>query len=132
MMQQFTLEELNAAEAKVKSGADFPNYMKELIQMGVLRLETFVLDGNTVFHGEGSHAVKAALKYPPLAIAETHNAQQFQADLKRHQRGETDFFTFCADCAKMGINKWIIDVAEKTCTYFDLSDEVVLVESIPL
>ena len=131
-MQQFTLEELNAAEAKVKSGADFPNYMKELIQMGVLRLETFVLDGNTVFHGEGSHAVKAALKYPPLAIAETHNAQQFQADLKRHQRGETDFFTFCADCAKTGINKWIIDVGEKTCTYFDLSDEVVLVESIPL
>jgi hypothetical protein len=30
-MQHFTLEQLNAAEAKVKSGADFPNYMKELI-----------------------------------------------------------------------------------------------------
>ena len=131
-MQHFTLAQLNAAEARVKSGADFPNYMKELISMGVLRLETFVVDGKTVFHGEGSHTVTAALKYPPLAIAETHNAQQFQADLKRHQHGETDFFTFCADCAKTGVNKWIIDVAEKTCTYFDLSGEAVLVESIPL
>ncbi|MFN8316597.1 MAG: DUF1398 family protein [Chitinophagales bacterium] len=132
MMEQFTLEELNAAEAKVKSGADFPNYMKELIQIGVLRLETFVVDGNTVFHGEGSHAVTAALKYPALTIAKTHNAQQFQADLKRHQRGETDFFTFCADCAKTGVNKWIVDVAAKTCTYFELSGKAVLVESIPL
>lgn len=131
-MKQFTLEQLNAAEAKVKSGSDFPNYMKELINMGVLRLETFVTDGNTVFHGGGSHAVSAASKYPPLAIAETHNAKQFQADLKRHQRGETDFFTFCADCAKSGVNKWIIAVAEKTCTYYDLSDEAVLVERIPL
>lgn len=131
-MQHFTLEQLNAAEAKVKSGADFPNYMKELIEMGVLRLETFVLDGNTVFHGSGNYAVTAASKYPPLVIVETHNAQQFQADLKRHQRGETDFFTFCADCAKTGVNKWIIVVAEKTCTYFDLSGEAVLVESIPL
>ena len=131
-MQQITIEQLNAAEAKVKSGADFPNYMKELINMGVLRLETFVTDGNTVFHGGGSHAVTAASKYPSLAIAETHNAKQFQADLKRHQRGETDFFTFCADCAKSGVNKWIIAVAEKTCTYYDLSDEAVLVERIPL
>jgi len=131
-MQHFTLEQLNAAEVKVKSGADFPNYMKELIEKGVLRLETFVVEGNTVFHGYGSYFVTAASKYPPLVITETHNAQQFQADLKRHQRGETDFFTFCVDCAKTGVNKWIIDVAEKTCTYFDLSGEAVLVESIPL
>jgi hypothetical protein len=33
-MQHFTLEQLNAAEARVKSGADFPNYMKELISHG--------------------------------------------------------------------------------------------------
>lgn len=131
-MPQFTLEQLNSAESKVKSGADFPNYMKVLIEMGVLRLETFVADGNTVFHGEGNYAVTADSKYSPLAIAETHNAQQFQADLKRHQRGETDFFTFCADCAKTGISKWIIDVAKKTCTYFDISGAAVLVESIPI
>lgn len=131
-MQQFTLDQLNAAEAKVKSGADFPNYMKALIAMGVLRLETFVVDGNTVFHGAGNHAVTAASKYPPLVIAQTYNAHQFQSDLKRHQRGETDFFTFCADCAKTGVNKWIITVAEKTCTYFDLSGQAVLEESIPI
>jgi uncharacterized protein YbcV (DUF1398 family) len=131
-MQHFTLEQLNAAEVKVKSGADFPNYMKELIEMGVLCLETFVVDGNTVFHGEENYAVTAASKYSPLAITETHNAQQFQADLKRHQRGESDFFTFCADSAKTGVNKWIVNVAEKTCTYFNLSGEAVLVESIPI
>jgi hypothetical protein len=66
-MQHFTLAQLNAAEAKVKSGADFPNYMKELIEMGVLRLETFVVDGNTVFHGEGSHAVTASFKISAIS-----------------------------------------------------------------
>lgn len=131
-MQQFTLTQLNAAEAKVKSGADFPNYMKELMAMGVLRLETFVEDGNTVFHGEGDYAVTAASKYPTLVIARDCNLVQFQSDLKRHQHGETDFFTFCADCAKTGVNKWIVDVAEKTCTYFDLSSQAILVENIPL
>ncbi len=131
-MQQFTLAQLNAAEVKVKTGADFPNYIKELMQMGVLCLETFVVDGNTVFHGAENHAVTASSKYPMLVVAKAYNPQQFQLDLKRHQQGESDFFTFCADCAKAGVNKWIIDVAEKTCTYFDLSGEAVLVESIPL
>lgn len=131
-MQYFTLEQLNAAEAKVKSGADFPNYMKELIAMGVLRMETFVEDGNTVFHGAENHSIEAASKYPSLVIANVYNPHQFKIDLKRHQHGETDFFTFCADCAKTGVNKWMIDVGAKTCTYFDLSGQAVLREHIPI
>ncbi len=43
----FILDQIEAAHSKVKSGADFPEYIKELKQFGVTSYETFVSDGHT-------------------------------------------------------------------------------------
>jgi hypothetical protein len=40
----FTIEQIKSAHTKVKSGADFPNYFKDLIQLGVTSYEAFVAD----------------------------------------------------------------------------------------
>lgn len=38
----FTIEQIQQAHSKVKSGADLPAYIRGLKQMGVLHYETFV------------------------------------------------------------------------------------------
>lgn len=127
----FTLDQIKAAHSKVKSGADFPAYIRELKQLGVVEYETFVKDGHTNYLGENTYKIKSPARYAALTIASASQAEQFKADLKAHQQGKTDYATFCADCAKSGVEKWIVDLTKMTCTYFDSAGNEVLIERIP-
>jgi hypothetical protein len=40
----FTVEQIKAVHSKVKSGADFPNYIKEIEILGIIHYGTFVTD----------------------------------------------------------------------------------------
>ncbi len=42
----FTLEQIKSAHSKVKSGADFPNYIQDLINLGIKSYHTYVSDGH--------------------------------------------------------------------------------------
>ncbi|HET9052747.1 MAG TPA: DUF1398 domain-containing protein [Cyclobacteriaceae bacterium] len=127
----FTLDQIKAAHSKVKSGADFPAYIREIKQFGVGHYETFVTDGRTNYSGKNDFKVSAPPRYDALAIASVSNADQFKTDLKAHQQGKSDFPTFCRQAASLGIEKWIVDLTKMTCTYFDLHGNEVLTEQIP-
>jgi len=127
----FTIKQILEAHSKVKSGADFPNYVKDLIALGVTSYETFVTDGHTIYHGESGFNVASDTKYSPLQIAKTSNTPSFKNDLKAHQQGQSDYPTFCSQCAQSGIEKWIVIMNERSCTYYDLSGNVILAEQIP-
>lgn len=127
----FTIIEIKEAYAKVKSGADFPNYIKDLIGLGVTNYETFVSDGHTIFEGNEEYKIISEPKYNALIISDSVNVEQFKSDLKDHQQGKTDYMTFCNDCAKSGVEKWKVSMKELTCTYFDKSGNELLQEIIP-
>ncbi len=127
----FTLLQIKEAHAKVKSGADFPDYIKELIELGVTNYETFVSDGHTVFEGNEEYKIISEPKYNALIISDLVNVEQFKSDLKDHQQGKTDYMTFCNDCAKSGVEKWKVSMKDLMCTYFDKKGNKLLQESIP-
>jgi len=127
----FTIDQIKNAHSKVKSGADFPNYIQELIVLGIVSYEIFVTDGHAVYSGKDNFNLEAPAKYAPLTIAEKSNAQQFVQDLKKHQQGKTDYKTFCNDSAKNGIVKWIVNTVAMTCVYYDSDENNVLTEKIP-
>ncbi len=127
----FNIDQIKAAHSKVKSGADFPAYIRDLKQLGVTRYVTFVKDGHTDYSGKDNFQTSSPARYADLQIASSGNASRFKADLKAHQQGKTDYPTFCSDCAKSGIEKWIVDLNEMTCTYFDQEGKVVLIEQVP-
>ncbi|WP_316930897.1 DUF1398 domain-containing protein [Epilithonimonas caeni] len=129
--QMFTVEQIKAAHSKVRSGADFPSYIKEIKELGVTYYETFVTDGHTDYYSENDYKTASPAKYEPLTIALESNKEQFKVDLKRHQQGKTDYPTFCNDCAKSGIEKWAVCMEKMTCTYYDLAGNEILVEQIP-
>lgn len=127
----FTIEQIKEAHGKVKSGADFPSYIQDLKKLGVTYYETFVADGHTDYYGVNDYKIISPAKYEMLTVAEKSNDEQFKADLKTHQDGNTDYPTFCADCAKSGIEKWAVCMVKMTCTYYDKAGKEMLVEEIP-
>jgi uncharacterized protein YbcV (DUF1398 family) len=127
----FTLPQIQSAHSRVKSGADFPAYIKDIKALGVISYETYVTDGHTDYYGADNYKISSPAKYNALIIAVDCNAAQFKTDLQAHQQGKTNYPTFCADCAAAGINKWAVAIHEMTCTYYDIAGNEVLTEQIP-
>lgn len=127
----FTIDQIKSAHSKVKSGADFPAYIQDLKKIGVTNYETFVADGHTDYYGTNQYKTSSTATYEVLPIASSSSPEQFKADLKAHQQGKTDYPTFCNDCAKSGIEKWVVCLQKMTCTYFDKAGNEILTEQIP-
>jgi len=127
----FTLEQITSAHSRVKSGADFPAYIHDLKELGVLHYETFVKDGHTHYSGAGGYTADSPAKYPALDVAEKSNAEKFITDLKAHQQGKSDYLTFCRQSAGAGVEKWVVRLDTMTCTYYDKAGTAMLVENIP-
>lgn len=127
----FTAEQIQAAHSKVKSGAEFPSYVKEIKELGVTHYEAYVTDGHIDYHGANDHTAKVPAKYDPLMIADNSNGEEFKLELVAHQQGKTDFLTFIKMCANYGIEKWAIRMDKMTCTYYDKAGNEILVEQVP-
>jgi uncharacterized protein YbcV (DUF1398 family) len=127
----FTVEQIKAAHSKVKSGADFPAYIKEIKSLGVTHYEAYVTDGHIDYHGANNHTAKIPAKYDPLVIADKSDNDQFKVELEAHQQGESDFQTFIRRCSTFGIEKWAISMDKMTCTYYNKAGKEILVEVIP-
>lgn len=127
----FTVEEIELAHSKVKSGEDFPKYIREIKELGVIAFETWVTDNHTIYVGKDHFKTQSASKYASISIEKNSDRARFIEFLKMHQSGETDYFTFCQHCADTGIEKWIVDLVKMTCTYYNLNGEEILVEEVP-
>jgi uncharacterized protein YbcV (DUF1398 family) len=127
----FKVEQIKAAHGKVKSGADFPSYIREIKVLGVTSYEVYVTDGHIDYHGANNYTAVVPPKYEPLEIAENLKDEEFKTELAAHQQGRTDFLTFINMCANCGIEKWAINMDKMTCIYFDKAGNEILVERIP-
>ena len=127
----FTIQQIHEAHAKVKSGADFPKYMQDIIALGVTSFETFVFDNHTNYYGANDFQTSSIGFSETLTIADESNVEQFKSDLKSHQQGNTDYMTFLNDCAKSGVEKWIVVMDKMTCSYYDKAGNEMVVEVIP-
>lgn len=127
----FTVAQIHEAHDKVKSGADFPKYIQEIKALGVIGFETFVVDSHTEYYGLDNFKTQSEAMYEKLVINSISNKTEFVERLQKHQRGETDYFTFCKDCAETGIEKWIVSLIEMTCIYYDKNGNEILIEQIP-
>lgn len=127
----FTIEQIEQAHEKVKSGADFPKYIQEIKGFGVTSFETWVSDSHTAYFGENNFRTKSKSQYDELAISAKCDKEIFINRLKEHQLGKTDYYTFCKDCAETGIEKWVVNLYTMTCIYYDKAENIILIEQIP-
>lgn len=127
----FTITQVKEAHSKVKSGADFPAYIQDLIHLGVKGYDTFTSDGHVEYFGDNNYRTPAPASYDSIPVASSANKERFIEFLVMHQDGQTDYLTFCNHAAQCGIAKWSVDIIEMTCTYFDQSNSAILIEKIP-
>jgi uncharacterized protein YbcV (DUF1398 family) len=127
----FTIQQIKDTHSKVKSGADFPQYVQDMIGLGVKSYDLYVHDGHAVYRGANGYEIQSDAKYAPLPVNDNSNAQQFTQYLKSHQQGGTDYPTFCQHSAETGVEKWTTDMEAYTCTYYDKAGNVMLEEEIP-
>jgi uncharacterized protein YbcV (DUF1398 family) len=127
----FTVQQIKDAHSKTKTGADFPQYMQDIIALGVTSFETFVSDNHTDYYGKDNFKTSSEGRAEVLSISDNVNVEQFKSDLKSHQQGKTDYFTFLSDCAKSGVEKWVVVMDKMTCSYYDKAGNELVVEAIP-
>lgn len=127
----FTISDIKAAHSKVKSGAEFPAYIQDLIALGVTRYTTFLEDGHTEFNGADGYTIQTPTQGNVRRIAATTDNDAFVSRLKAHQQGQSDYLTFCNEAAAYGVEKWVVVMQEMTCSYYDLDGKAMLEEKIP-
>ncbi|MCG2613425.1 DUF1398 domain-containing protein [Terrimonas sp. NA20] len=128
----FSLEQLKAAHAKVKTGADFPKYIQEIKSLGLLTYEYDVRTGATIYFGTNGHTVNAVGWYSePITVQAEKNAAVVADAIRRHQQGGSNFLTFCREVAAAGVASWQIDTRNMLCRYLDLNGNELVTEPIP-
>ncbi|WP_316803466.1 DUF1398 domain-containing protein [Pedobacter nototheniae] len=129
----FTIEEIKAAESKIKTGADFPNFIKEIKKLGVKRNDVYVSNGLSIYFGDEDHNEQTSPEnYPDLIINDESSPEKLQHALSIHQKGETDYFTFCKQAADAGVEKWIIETADLSVVYLNSEGNELIKENIPV
>jgi uncharacterized protein YbcV (DUF1398 family) len=58
----FTLEQIKEAFGKVKSGADFPQFVQDLKEIGVTHYDNYVSNGRTKYYGKDGSTVDGESK----------------------------------------------------------------------
>jgi len=126
----FTLDQIKAAHLRVKSGADYPNYVQDLIKLGVTGYDTYVSDGHAVYKGKNNYVIQSDAKYTAMHVAAESDKEKFMHYLTIHQQGQTDYPLFCKHSAETGVEKWIVNLDDMTCTYVDRAGETIFTEKI--
>ncbi|MCZ4222791.1 DUF1398 domain-containing protein [Pedobacter rhodius] len=128
----FNIEEIKAAELNIKTGADFPQFIKVIKGLGIVRNDVYVANGLSVYFDSEDYSAQVNPDgYPELVISDEPSSEKLNHALKNHQKGETDYFTFCKQAADAGVEKWVIDLEEMTCTYLDAEQNELVKENIP-
>lgn len=129
--KKFTVEQMKAAHAKVKSGADFPRYIQEIKALGLKRYTFDLTDGTVTYFGENGYQVAAPAIYEPKSLNPIASPDDLVDIISIHQQGKTDFQTFCQQVIAAGVKQWVIDTDRMLCIYEDLKGNEMVAEPIP-
>ncbi len=126
----FTIEQIHEAFGKVKSGADFPQFVRDLKAIGVTHYDNFVADGNTIYYGTDNFVLQGEAKYLPMYVSNESSVDKLKQAIFIHQQGQTDYPTFCLQAAGAGVEKWTTHMIKMTVIYLDKQGNELTVEPI--
>ncbi len=126
----FTIEQIDALHGRLGSAETLADYVRALAAIGVVRYDSYVFDGHSEFVGLDAHRVVSSAVHDELTVAESSDREAFLDHLKRHERGETSYLEMSRGLADTGIEKWTVDTAAMSMTFYDRLGDGVLVEQI--
>ncbi|MDF2942629.1 MAG: Phage envelope protein [Herbinix sp.] len=127
---EFTLQAIHEAHKKY-TGPDFPKLIREFRLMGMVTNTYDLRTGQILYVNKNGDQIESQSSPVNVKIGDFSCQETALAALKRNQIGESDFATFCNEIAQAGVYKWISDLEKMTCSYYDLQENAVIVETIP-
>lgn len=124
----FTLAEIEQVHARLGRADTLTGYLRGLADLGVVRFESFVADGHSVYYAADGSTVVSPPYHDRLDVAEVSDRSAFLAHLRRHSDGETSYVEMSAGLAASGVEKWVADTAALTMSYCDRAGATLLVE----
>lgn len=123
------LEEIN--QIKQQTNGDFAKLVKAYQEYGISKFQTCASTAKTMYFDQDGNVVydqEDFFKYPIGDL----NIADFKQALQEHQQGISDFPTWLQITAAAGISYWIVDLAAKTCVYYDSDNNPVYQELVEL
>ena len=127
----FSIERFRIMRAKVKTIDDFPEFIQNLKRTGIAYYETYLEDGRADYYSKEGIKVSTPRKYGGINVADRSEYIQVLMGLELFGQDKTDYLTFCNDCAKNGVDKWVISIEEMSCTCYNKAGEIIFKEKIP-
>jgi uncharacterized protein YbcV (DUF1398 family) len=125
----FTLEQIDDLHARLGSAKTLAEYVRALKALGVERYDSYLADGHSEYFGQ-NHRVVSPAAHDVLAVAAVGQREAFLEHLARHERRETGYLEMSKGLADSGIEKWTVDTAQMTMTFYDTAGGEMLVEQI--
>jgi uncharacterized protein YbcV (DUF1398 family) len=126
----FTMAQIDDLHARSGRAETLADYVRGLAALGVVRVESFLVDGHSEFFGGDGHRVVSPPHHEVLTVSETSDRSSFLEHLRRHRDKETSYVEMSAGLAASGVEKWVIDTAELTITYCDRAGVALLVDPV--
>jgi len=126
----FTIEQINDLHARLGSAKTLPEYVRALKGLGVERYDSYLADGHSEYFGQAGQKVVSPPVHEVLAVAEISQRETFLQHLVRQERRETTYVEMSRGLAHSGIEKWTVDTARMTMTFYDKAGTEMLVEQI--
>jgi uncharacterized protein YbcV (DUF1398 family) len=125
-----TLAQIDDVHARFGRAETLADYLRGLAALGVVRFESFLVDGHSEYFGADGHRVVSPPHHEVLTVAETSEEALFREHLRRHRDKETSYVEMSAGLAASGIEKWVGDTAGLTMTYCDRAGTALLIEKV--
>jgi uncharacterized protein YbcV (DUF1398 family) len=126
----FTLAQIDDLHTRLGHADSLAEYMRGLAALGVVRFDSFVMDGHSEFFSVDGRRVVSPSHHEVLPVAEASDRGSFLEHLRRHSDGETSYVEMSRGLAESGVERWVADTADLTMTYLDRAGSPLLVEQV--
>jgi len=126
----FTLEQIDALHSRLGRARTLFEYVGALAALGVEKYDSYLADGHSEYFGEGGEKVVSPAVHDNLPIAEVSHRDGLLKHLHLHERGETTYLELSSGLAGSGVEKWTVETAKMTMTFYDQAGRDLLTEAI--
>ena len=126
----FTMAQIDDLHARLGRAESLTDYLRSLAAIGVVRFDSFLVDGHSEFFGAAGRRVVSPPHHEVLTVAEVSDREACLEHLRRHRDKQTSYFEMSAGLAASGVEKWVADTAELTMTYCDRAGVALFVDKV--
>ena len=129
-MPAITYEKFRQAQEK-SAGRKYPEYVKNLKEIGVQSYEVSVGDLLTTVYGNDGDPLEVPGASAQLVCSDTFFEPHLKAALASNQSGLTAYPEFMSEIAEAGVHRYVADLGSMMVTYYGKNPEDKYEEKIP-